>query len=711
MKSKLGFIVVFFLSSVVNLQAQAPTSIFNVDHIPNGHDIKLDGWKYNAGDQLLWADPVYDDSDWENVDGETDIADFIKRHPNHIGWFRVKFKVTDKLRKNYLALSLNAFAATEVYLNGELVKKSGVINQDPLKVQAVNGNYRSFPVQLNNDSVQVLAVRYAYQKGIPYLREIWKSNTLIVRLTVPANVVDSFLQLNQNKTKNLVFFLVGLFFILSILHGLFFVTDRYKKQHLYYGIFTFLVASIYAGIILQSDIYLIKDRMWLAILSHVIWVFHSGFFTLAIYSLFQYKKRSVLKILILVSVLAVPLVFFKQNNFVNLFILFLPLFYNAEAFRVVLQSRKQKVPGTGILIIGLLVFMILWLLSMILIATQAPLNIDIGTFINSVGSTSFLIMMSMILSLQVAGINKKLIEKLKEVEELSIEKQTILESQNIRLEEQVQKRTIELKKTVEDLESTQAHLIQSAKMASLGEMTAGIAHEIQNPLNFVNNFSEVNAELIDELKYELATGKVQSASEIADNIKANEERINHHGKRADAIVKGMLQHSRSSSGQKEPTDINALADEYLRLAYHGLRAKDKSFNADIKTDFDNSTGNINIIPQDIGRVILNLINNAFYAVNEKSKQNIAGYEPTVEVSTRKEGNKVLLSVKDNGNGIPQKIFDKIFQPFFTTKPSGQGTGLGLSLSYDIVKAHRGELKVETKEGEGSKFIIVLPSNL
>jgi two-component system, NtrC family, sensor kinase len=274
---------------------------------------------------------------------------------------------------------------------------------------------------------------------------------------------------------------------------------------------------------------------------------------------------------------------------------------------------------------------------------------------------------------------------------------------------QKQKANAVLETTLANLKSTQSQLIQSEKMASLGELTAGIAHEIQNPLNFVNNFSEVSAELIKEMVEEVAKGNKEEVKAIANDVVQNLEKINHHGKRAADIVKGMLQHSRSSSGAKEPTDINALADEYLRLSYHGLRAKDKSFNATMKTDFDSTIGNINIIPQDIGRVILNLITNAFYVVNEKSKQNIEGYEPTVEVSSKKDGNKILVSVKDNGNGIPQKILDKIFQPFFTTKPTGQGTGLGLSLSYDIVKAHGGELKVETKEEEGSTFTIQLPT--
>ncbi|HET6768068.1 MAG TPA: ATP-binding protein [Chitinophagaceae bacterium] len=268
-----------------------------------------------------------------------------------------------------------------------------------------------------------------------------------------------------------------------------------------------------------------------------------------------------------------------------------------------------------------------------------------------------------------------------------------------------------LQKSLEDLKAAQAQLIQSEKMASLGELTAGIAHEIQNPLNFVNNFSEVSSELIDEMTEQLEKGNTEDAKAIANEVKMSLEKINHHGKRADGIVKSMLQHSRTSNNKKEPTDINALADEYFRLAYHGMRAKDKVFNAAIKSDYDENIGLIKIISQDIGRVILNLITNAFYAVMEKKKLQSAesGYEPTVTVSTKKIDNKIEIRVRDNGTGIPQKALDKIFQPFFTTKPTGQGTGLGLSLSYDIVtKGHGGELKVETKEGEYTEFSIILP---
>lgn len=312
---------------------------------------------------------------------------------------------------------------------------------------------------------------------------------------------------------------------------------------------------------------------------------------------------------------------------------------------------------------------------------------------------------------------------------------------------EITKQKEELEQTLAELRETQAQLIQSEKMASLGELTAGIAHEIQNPLNFVNNFSEVSSELLDEMKEELAGGskhyadgsiqlgeeKLKLAEEIANDIKQNLEKIIHHGKRADSIVKGMLQHSRSSSGVKEPVDINALCDEYLRLAYHGLRAKDKSFNATMKTDFDKNMGKIDVVPQEMGRVILNLLTNAFYAVSEKKRaplpsrsefgtgskggfketQNV--YEPTVTVKTSFIPPSVgtrgacVISVSDNGNGIPTEVLDKIFQPFFTTKPSGKGTGLGLSLSYEIItKGHGGELKVENNVGEGATFTIVLP---
>jgi signal transduction histidine kinase len=285
--------------------------------------------------------------------------------------------------------------------------------------------------------------------------------------------------------------------------------------------------------------------------------------------------------------------------------------------------------------------------------------------------------------------------------------------QKIKANHLLAKQKEEIQNTLSELRSTQAQLIQSEKMASLGELTAGIAHEIQNPLNFVNNFSEVNKEMLEELKAERLKPKAERDDDLQNDliydVIANEEKINHHGKRADAIVKSMLQHSKTSTGKKELTNINALADEYLRLSYHGMRAKDKSFNAEIKTDFDSNVGKVNVVPQDIGRVLLNLFNNAFYTVNEKKQRLDGTFDPVVTVFTKKENESVILKVQDNGNGIPQNIIDKIFQPFFTTKPTGQGTGLGLSLTYDIItKEHNGTITVESREGEGTEFVIHLP---
>ena len=286
------------------------------------------------------------------------------------------------------------------------------------------------------------------------------------------------------------------------------------------------------------------------------------------------------------------------------------------------------------------------------------------------------------------------------IEELELKRKAVEESKDA------------LQKSLEELKAAQAQLIQSEKMASLGELTAGIAHEIQNPLNFVNNFSQLNTELVTEGLEAISSGNMGDAEDILKTLAENSDKILQHGKRADAIVKGMLQHTRTSTGAKEPTDINALCDEYLRLAYHGYRAKDKDFNAKSETEFDETIGKIRTVPQDIGRVVLNLINNALYAVNERSRSEStkpgSDYQPKVSVSTKKIGDQVMISVSDNGNGIPTVIREKIFQPFFTTKPTGQGTGLGLSLSYDIVKAQGGKLEVETKEGEGTIFSVVIP---
>jgi two-component system, NtrC family, sensor kinase len=290
----------------------------------------------------------------------------------------------------------------------------------------------------------------------------------------------------------------------------------------------------------------------------------------------------------------------------------------------------------------------------------------------------------------------------------------VFENVRIKAYNEINKQKNEVQNTLLELKTTQAQLIQSEKMASLGELTAGIAHEIQNPLNFVLNFSEINKELTDELRQELKAGNYLEVDALAQDIDQNLHKIHHHGKRADSIVRGMLMHSRISTSHKEPTDLNALALEYYHLAYHGQRAKEKSFNAQLITDFDSQLGKAEVVPQEFGRVLLNLFNNAFYATQQKHKialtrDNQEPYQPKIWISTKKSGNEIELKVRDNGIGIPEAFTNKVFQPFFTTKPTGQGTGLGLSLSYDIVtKTHSGEFLLETEEGEFTEFTIKIP---
>jgi signal transduction histidine kinase len=428
------------------------------------------------------------------------------------------------------------------------------------------------------------------------------------------------------------------------------------------------------------------------------------FLVLVVYVLFGYHERTVFKVLVILSLPAVLGIFL--DDIISTFIVgvVFPVLCMLEVARICFLAIKQKRKDAAIIFPVICLYIILYVWEGLL--DQTTILATILIYFVFLGLP---VAIAIYLGIKTASTNRTLKTTLGEVRTLSQEKQQILADQNEQLERQVTARTAELNQSLSELKSTQSQLIQSEKMASLGELTAGIAHEIQNPLNFVNNFSEVNQEMIDELQTELKLGNVDEAITISNDIKNNEEKINHHGKRADAIVKNMLQHSRQTSGTKEPTDINALCDEYLRLSYHGMRAKDKSFNADFKTDFDETIGKINIIPQDMGRVLLNLFNNAFYAVSEKKKTSDENYKPIVSLQTKKMNDKIEIKIEDNGNGIPSNIIDKIFQPFFTTKPTGEGTGLGLSLAYDIItKEHNGTIKVESKEGEGSEFLIQIP---
>jgi len=652
---------------------------------------ELKGWKFSPQDDPSFAKPDFDDSRWyklENTPVETyQLPDSLWKG---FGWFRLRIRVDTAFSKELSVISPHIMGASELYINGKHVLNHGVPSVMAGEQQLLGSvldlgkHYEFIPgatyqIAIRYSLHNLATIRHISMGGYrtPFLLRVIVTNYDTLSLWIERTIITTFI-FTFAATILLMVMMLHLFMYLSI-------SDEKAN-------FAILVLSACLFLLSVTQIYLgfSVHNFWLFIIlsstaptllvmtsgSLVPWVTHQ----ILNVTVSVFWKRFIFAPLLVAFFLAL----FPEFPFeivINLIGILLIILMVTGSILAIIKARKMKKKGISLIAGSLLVYPLLFIIMIISVANG----------MNYLWAFGFLFMM--LISMPVG---------------MSIHQGKKFLKLHVQLDSLVKDRTAELSKSLNELKSTQSQLIQSEKMASLGELTAGIAHEIQNPLNFVNNFSDVNIELIEEMKKELAVGNRQLAEEIAEDIKSNEQKINHHGKRADGIVKGMLQHSRSSSGVKEPTNINALADEYLRLAYHGLRAKDKSFNATIKTDLDERIGQMNIVPQDIGRVILNLITNAFYIVNEKSKQGIAGFEPTVSVSTKKEGNEVLISVKDNGNGIPEHIKDKIFQPFFTTKPTGQGTGLGLSLSYDIVKAHGGELKVDTKEGEGSEFFIQLP---
>ncbi len=685
--------------------------VFQLQRVDQG-EVTLDkGWKFHPGDDPGWAKPDHDDSNWEKIDPTEELHHLPQVKKAGIGWFRLTMQVDSSLTDERLTMITSVLGAAEIYLNGQLIYSFGTVSSDYKKEQTRFFTNHLFSFKLGPKQVQEIAVRYSFNKRNFYLK--FANDRPIIRLKlkesnealadhIKKDEFDSNLRSIQSS------FYLPLGFLLLFL----FLSFRLQKEYLYSGIFCFcLFVAIILHISALSEPTTVSRADYLLLATQVFYIIGALALLNGIYILYKKKKSWFYYIIALYGLFTIPFYFISYDAS-GLFAAFFFPVIDIEFLRLNIQAVRRRRPGAWILLATSILFAIViisYVLSLIAEKSNlASFMVSLSYFIMGIG-------LSLFYAGEFARTASSLQQSLTEVKELSEEmiatekeKQQILSAQNETLEKQVSERTSALSQSLKDLKETQAQLIQREKMASLGELTAGIAHEIQNPLNFINNFSEVNKELLQELKEEVDSGNTEVVKTIADDVIYNQEKINEHGKKADAIVKGMLQHSGNSSGVKEPTDINKLADEYSRLSHHGFRAKDKSFNATLKTDFDEKIGNINIIPQDIGRVILNLINNAFYAVDVKKKQNLNGYEPTVSVKTKKNNGKIEISVEDNGNGISQKVLDKIFQPFFTTKPTGQGTGLGLSLSYDIVKAHGGELKVETKEGEGSKFVIQLP---
>ncbi|MFI5160216.1 MAG: ATP-binding protein [Sphingobacteriales bacterium] len=706
-----GLLLLFFIPKTFAQTGQA----FHLDKLSK-NDTLLSGWVFHPGDNGQWAYPTYDDRKWKPVDPRQDVYHFEDLKNAGILWLRIHVDVDSSLAGKILAVRIAQYTASEIYLNGKVIATYGNVSANPSEVKGYLTSKEPLAINLQPGKDNVIAVRLAYQPGLTYISSLFEPIPAFALYVndYPSALANYHAYLDNVKNFIMIFGLFGgAILIVFCIHLVYFLFDRRKKVNLYYALFC---ASICFQT-LPNETWGVQRfgnlsvQMWMAYGEGLFFVIGMVFLLLTVYALFNYPGRRILLLLSFIG--ACTAVYMYFNGVTGFFISsdVIPLLFMLEGVHVCVWAMKRQIKDASFVLGGITLFVIFITISSFL---------DQGTmmaqFLWGFGLIWFPIGMSFYLGIKTASTNRALKTTLDDVRMLSAqnlaherEKQEILTNQNVLLERQVEERTIELSQSLSDLRSTQTQLIQKEKMASLGELTAGIAHEIQNPLNFVNNFSEVSIELLQELKEEEEAGNKEDVIAIADDLAQNLQKINHHGKRADAIVKGMLEHSKAGTGEKQPTDINALADEYLHLSYHGLRAKDKGFNAELVTNFDSGLPKANLVPQDISRVLLNLFNNAFYTVNQKTNTARADYKPMVEVRTSTKDGHIEIKVKDNGNGIADAIKDKIMQPFFTTKPTGEGTGLGLSLTYDIVvKGHGGSIQVNSTEGEGSEFMITLP---
>jgi signal transduction histidine kinase len=720
-KKLLSLFSLLILITGYTLNAQDSTFVITQSILNDTADInigRMDEWIFKKGHQSNWASGNLTTTDWQKKKPIELSVNDADQNGRVEGWFRLKIKTDALAGKNPIGFKYNGWGAAEIYVDGEKIESYGSAGTDLGSFQEYNPVHRlAIPLSLTPEKEHLLAIHFVdYVNSFPLPKKI---KSFIFMSTGPYTFSGSLFSLTGSKYNTAIekkvyqhmIFKISLFAIILIITTLFWLVSYQNPGEInlrLISIFSSLgVLMALERIVWHSQTAGFGTFLLLQSTQPLLANIATGLLPMVITESLQQPMKPYLKRLIVLSVITGTFSCIYFNNtlaFTVPFIVFNLLSF-AISGQIIFRSWKMIKGAQWSIVIG---FCAGTLSGFIVGLIRPRLSFPVYILMDGITYLSIPCAYVVYISMRFREIIHEVKSNATQLVLVSEEKKELAARQNEMLEHQVTERTAELHQSLKNLKETQKQLIQSEKMASLGELTAGIAHEIQNPLNFVNNFSEVSTELVDEMNEELDKGNTEDAKEIAADLKANLEKINHHGKRAGDIVKGMLQHSRSSSGTKEPTDVNALADEYMRLSYHGLRAKDKLFNATLKTDFDKSIGTINIIPQDIGRVILNLITNAFYAVDEKKKQTSSEYESTVSIYTKKNNGKVEISVKDNGNGIPQKVLNKIFQPFFTTKPTGQGTGLGLSLSYDIVTAHGGELKVQTKEKEGTEFIIILP---
>jgi two-component system, NtrC family, sensor kinase len=690
------------------------TAMFNKP-LDNAYLAPLNGWLFKQGSDTAWAAKDLNTSGWKKLRPADMSAKYAGKNGKAECWFRIKIKLDKTLAGQQLGLRWISWAAADIYIDGNHLLSYGNTGQNgkPYAENVVFPNYWPRNINLKTGVEYTIAVHFVDYVG-PFPPRQLKSEALPPNVMLNLAGPKCYALLSDTTDRARLFSTIwaSVCAILSLLFWLLSIQNPAEKElrliaacstffalSTYFSIHINLVATSYFNYSLESQgIYLLTQLILITmpiIVANILKRVLSRKFKMLLVAIGVYSLINC----ILPDAAFIPL---AGTDF---FLVIVCIYYIVSSWRKTRGAQWCIVAG----LLSSVVFVIA--LQLVTFLTRGGRPPEYIYYLQTGFLLSFPLSMLVYVAMRFKEIIKEVRQNALQVVQLSEEKKQEALNRQKELEEEVNRQTAEIRTTLDNLKATQTQLIQSEKMASLGELTAGIAHEIQNPLNFVNNFSEVNAELLAELKHEILAKNYEEVSAIADDLIGNEQKINLHGKRADSIVKGMLEHSRAGTGQKEPTNINTLADEYLRLSYHGLRSKDKSFNAEVVTHFDEKLPNVNAVAQDIGRVMLNLFNNAFYAVNKKQQMAGAGYRPEVTVTTCTENGLVVIKVKDNGVGIPDAIKEKIMQPFFTTKPTGEGTGLGLSLTYDmVVKGHGGSIQVNSVEGEGSEFIIKLPVN-
>ncbi|WP_230471381.1 ATP-binding protein [Hymenobacter jejuensis] len=714
------------LGGTAHVQAAQPdtSSVVTFAEMPATGIVLDKGWKFHPGDNPAWARPAADDRQWEPLNPTLGLRRLPQVQQAGVGWLRLRFRLGPGIRQRAVVLGVFQYAATEVYFNGRLLRRYGVVSTDPAKVKPYWPDGEPIELPIANQAEQVLAVRFANWKQFAMFSEFFAPVFFQARLDGLPQLVQDMQQEATYKTSDMLLF--GAFVLLGMLHLAFYSYNPKQRANYYFALYTLAEACSFCCTGFLDEVRWLDLRLGMDILSYLTLQTGSVLVVRALYSLFNVRIGAIYYALWVLNGVSMVLLTFAPGLSWYPTVAFMVL-VTAEQLRLTLSALRQTKRAAGIIATGFGIALTLLVIFGFMATFHEDLlhieilSIPLRTLLTFPAFLSPVLAISMFLARRFALDSRLLAIKLVQVRRLSAqtmaqqqEKQELLAQQNETLELQVQQRTAALQRTLTNLQTAQHQLIQSEKMASLGELAAGIAHEIQNPLNFVNNFAEVAVELLTELKEgplpALPEEEKKLADELVDELTQNLDKVTYHGHRADSIVKGMLEHSRATGGARQPTDLNAVCDEYLRLSYHGLRAKDKTFNATLTTHFDEHLGRPEVVPQDMGRVLLNLFNNAFYAVHQRQKLGQPDYRPEVIVTTERHPNDdVVIRVRDNGMGIPPAVRAKIFQPFFTTKPPGEGTGLGLSLSYDIItKSHGGTLTVESKEGEFTEFTIWLP---